>query len=123
MRLVVTGPNFDTGDIKSKTLVVPIGAPGDGAARLEAAGLLVMLEGDTAKLDEPFPQTPFFETIGSYFDYYGDEPVHVSAVQTAADRIPKEVFYIPALIALGIVFLLQWPRRRRDQAARGEVPA
>ena len=116
-RVVVTGPDFDTGETKSTTLVVPSGDRGEGAARLEKAGLLVTVEDGKALLEEPFPQTPFFETIGTAFDYYGDTPVHISEVKTEASRWPKEIFYLPALLLLGLVFLLQLPRRRRDQAA------
>ena len=58
----------------------------------------------------PFPQTPFFEKIGSLFDYYADEPVKVEKVREKTERPPKEIFYIPALIILALVF---WMQRRR----------
>ncbi len=123
MRVVVTGPDFDSGETKSTTLLVPIGAAGEGAARLEKAGLLVIVEDGKAKLEEPFPQTPFFDQIGTSFDYYGDEPVHISEVKAPADRMPKEVFYLPALILFGLVLLMQMPRRRREQELGGEATA
>ncbi len=47
------------------------------------------------KLDEPFPGTPFFETL-SGFDFYGDDPVQVISVQAPADQLPKELMYLPA---------------------------
>ena len=65
-------------------------------------------------LEEPLPQTPFFEKIGKLFDYYGDEPVVISQVKSKAERMPKELFYIPAFLLLAFVFFMQ--RRRRDGA-------
>ena len=116
LTFVVSGPDFDTGEITSTTLLVPMGRPAEAAARLEEAGLLVTVEDGFAKIEEPFPQTPFFEKIGSMFDYYGDDPVHVSKVREKTERMPKEVFYLPALLLLGLVFLLQMRRRRTEVA-------
>ena len=112
LTFVVSGPNFDTGEETSTTLLVPLGDRKDAIERLEGAGLTVILEDGLAKIDEPLPQTPFFESIGKLFDFYGDDPVVVSQVRSKADRWPKEVFYIPALILLALVFLSQ--RRRRE---------
>jgi hypothetical protein len=66
-------------------------------------------EGDVAKLEEPIAGTPFF-TRFRMFDFYADKPVTISRVEMPADRIAKEVFYIPALLLLGLVF---WSQRRR----------
>lgn len=115
LTFVVTGPNFDTGETTSTTLLVPLGDRKKAIERLEGAGLTVLLEDGLAKIDEPLPQTPFFESIGKLFDFYGDEPVVVSQVRQKAERMPKEVFYIPALLLLSLVFFSQ--RRRRDPAA------
>ena len=82
---------------------------------MEGAGLTVNVEDGLAKIEEPLPQTPFFEKIGKLFDFYADEPVVVSELKTKADRMPKEVFYIPALILLAFVLFMQ--RRRRDPVA------
>ena len=114
LRLVVSGPDFDTGLVKSTTVVLPITGEGDGASRLGEAGLTVLVEGDLARLDEPFPGTPFFDKLAD-FDFYADEPVLVTAVQSPAERMPKQVFYIPALLLLGIIVLFQ--RRRQTVPA------
>jgi hypothetical protein len=34
-------------------------------------------------------------------------------VEVPADRMPKEVFYIPALVLLGLIVFLQRGRQRR----------
>ncbi len=114
MRLVVTGPDFDTGKVKSTTVVLQIEGEGDGASRLSAAGLTTILEGDIVKLDEPFPGTPYFDRLGD-FDFYAEEGVVVEKVQSPAERMPKQLFYIPALLLLGIVIFFQ--RRRQTVPA------
>ena len=91
---------------------MPLGDRKEAIARLEAAGLNIILEDGLAKIDEPLPQTPYFEKIGKLFDFYGDDPVVLSQVKEKAERMPKEVFYIPAFLLLGGIFLMQ--RRRRD---------
>ena len=48
-------------------------------------------------------------------DYYADDPVKVATIRTERDRLPKEVFYLPAIVLFGLVYLAQ--RRRRDRAA------
>ena len=112
LTVVVSGPDFDTGEMTQTTLLISLGDRADAVERLRNAGLNVIVEDGLAKVEEPFPQTPFFEKIGNLFDYYGDDPVVLSKVRQPADRMPKEVFYIPALVLLGFVYLMQ--RRRRE---------
>jgi TRAP transporter 4TM/12TM fusion protein len=110
MRLVVRGPDFDNADKMAQTTVMAnLGDEGDGTKRLEGAGLLVVPEGDVAKLEEPLAGTPFF-TRFQMFDFYGDTPVEIVRAEMPASRMPKEVFYIPALLLLGLVV---WSQRRR----------
>ena len=72
----------------------------------------MVVEDGLARIEEPFPGTPYFESIGKSFDYYVDEPVRVATIRKEKDRLPKEVFYIPALLVLGMVYLVQ--RRRKN---------
>ncbi|KGB81546.1 C4-dicarboxylate ABC transporter [Rhodovulum sp. NI22] len=118
LRIVVSGPDFDTGEIKETTLVLPAGPEEGGAARLQALGLTAIPEGDGMLLEEPFPGTPFFETLGS-FDFYGDTPVSVTSVQAAADQAPKELIFIPVLLLLAGLAFIQRARARTQQG----VPA
>lgn len=117
LTFVVTGPDYDTGETTSTTLLVPLGDRAEAVARLEEAGLLVTVEDGLAKVEEPMQQTPFFEKIGSLFDYYGDEPVVVSDIKKNASRLPKEIFYLPALALLGLIFFFQRGRARRAVTA------
>jgi TRAP transporter 4TM/12TM fusion protein len=111
MRLVIQGPDFDNPDkIVQTTLMANLAPEGDGAARLEGAGLMVTPDGEVAKLEEPMAGTPFF-TRFQMFDFYADQPVQVLRAEMPASRMPKEVFYIPALLLLGLVV---WSQRRRQ---------
>ena len=114
MRLVVSGPDFDTGQMKSTTVVLPITGDGDGNARLSAVGLSVAVNGDIVELIEPFPGTQYFKRLGG-FDFYGDEPVVIEAVKSPAERMPKQMFYIPAFLLLLVVIFFQ--RRRQTVPA------
>lgn len=109
IRLQIEGPDFDTGEVRPTTVLVPAVA-GDAMAALTDQGLAVFEEGDTLLLEEPFPGTPHFETLGTEYDFYGDSPVVVTGVQVENERLPKELFFIPALILLAGVVLIQRPR-------------
>ena len=121
LTLIISGPDFDSGEIEKTTILVDLAAGADAAARLNAAGLTINLDGDKALIDEPFPGTPYFESLGKAFDYYADEPVQVAAVWKPAERMPKEVFYIPAILLLAFVVVSQ--RRRMHENNRLEAEA
>ncbi len=115
VRIEIAGPDFDYPDKMSRlTIMANLGEPGSGVDRLEQAGLLALKEEDQVLLEEPFPGTPFFTKL-QMFDFYGDTPVTIERMQLPAERVWKEVFYLPALLLLAIVVLLQ--RRRQTQPA------
>ena len=108
----VQGPDFDNLDqIKSSTItVLPAPDGQEGKTYLESLGLLVDEDG---VLEEPFFGTQF-APLGQTFDFYGDDPVKLAKVEVAAERPPKELFYIPAFILLALIIVLQ---RRRSKPA------
>ncbi|MCR9110681.1 MAG: TRAP transporter permease [Rhodobacteraceae bacterium] len=114
VRLIVSAPDFDTAIVKEKTIVITPETEGSGIDRLDAFGLTVMEDGDMLLLDEPFPGTPFFESLGNEYDFYGDVPAQIVMAQIENDRMPKEVFFIPALLLLLMIVGLQ--SRRMTQA-------
>ena len=114
IRMIVSGPDFDTGNIKETTLVLPI--TGDAASRMDATGLLLIPEGDIVKMDEQSFSSPFATSLGS-FDFYADDPVQIASVKAPADQMAKEWVFIPALILLVFVAMLQRARMGR----KGEV--
>ncbi|WP_029040560.1 TRAP transporter permease [Cucumibacter marinus] len=111
IRLVLTGTDFDIfEETLTTTIQVDLGEAGTGEERLSRAGLDLLVDESGAEVLEPLPGTPFFEKF-TEFDFYGDVPVHVEQVQVEAERMPKEVFYIPAILLLGFVI---WMQRRRQ---------
>ncbi|MEP2186049.1 DUF3394 domain-containing protein, partial [Roseibium sp.] len=116
IRLVVSGPDFDTGDIKETTLVLPVGV-GSGEERLAKSGLLLLPEGDVVKMDEPSFGSPFSDSLSS-FDFYADDPVQIATVQAPSNQMPKEWVFIPALVFLALIAFLQ-----RARISRQGVPA
>jgi len=119
--MVISGPNYNTEQPDQTTILVPLGDPGEAAARLSAAGLDVRMENGVAIVDEPMQGTPFFSNIGTLFDFYGDDPVQVSEIRQPSKRMPKEVFYIPAFLLLGLVYLMQKGRRNKLEARAATV--
>jgi TRAP transporter 4TM/12TM fusion protein len=114
LRIRIAGPDFTETDVVNRmSMILPLGAAGDGAQRLEKLGLLVTKEDGKAKLEEPLSGTEL-EHLGRKFDFYGDDPVTVTVVMMPTERMAKEVFYLPAALVLVLIVLLQ--RRRRPQA-------
>jgi TRAP transporter 4TM/12TM fusion protein len=109
IRFKVEGPDFDTGDNRATTItmVYPGGEPTD--AMMEN-GLAVLEEDGKLLLEEPFPGSPYFGSLGTEYDYYGDNPVVISQVEVENERMPKELFFIPALLLLAGLMLIQRPR-------------
>ncbi|MVO14581.1 TRAP transporter permease [Parasedimentitalea huanghaiensis] len=117
LRITVQGPDFDTSKVKSTTLVMVIEGEGDGQSRADTYGFMLLEEDGLMKLDEPMFGTPVSTKIES-FDFYGDEPVQITAVQAPADQLPKELVFLPALLLLALVAMLQ-----RGRASKEGVPA
>ncbi len=109
VQLVIDGPDFDTGESRRTTIAFP-SLGGDATATLDAQGLAVLEEGDALLLEEPFPGTPFFEQLGTEYDFYGDTPVIVAEAQVENERFAKELFFIPALLLLMLLVVFQRPR-------------
>ena len=113
LRLIIRGPDRATLQSTQTTLVMMIDDT-PPARRLDATGLWLMPEDDRIVLDEPMPGSMFDANL-SRFEFYEDEQVEIIAVQERAERMPQEVFYIPALLLLGLVILFQ--RRRQTKPA------
>ena len=109
IRLRISGPDFDTGEARGTTLTIQA-INGNAEGALSEEGLLVMEEDGKLLMEEPFPGTPHFETIGTEYDFYGDFPVTIEQAQVENERMAKEIFFIPALILLAGIVLIQRPR-------------
>lgn len=115
LRFRIAGPDVDDPDeLQSTNLQLKVTDKGFGASRLDKMGLIIEVDGDVAKFDEPTNQS--LGKLSRRFDFYADRPVTVTHVYEVNNtRWPKEIFYIPALLLLGIVILFQ--RRRQTQPA------
>ena len=115
IRFKVRGTDFDDYEkISQLTVEKPLGPGGSGLERLRALGLMVDTSTGKAILDEPLPGTTL-QSDFQMFDFYGDEPVEVVYVAVPRERMAKEIFYIPALLLLAFVIMMQ--RRRQTKPA------
>ncbi len=114
VRLVVQGPDFDTGGDTSFTISHVV-EEGDGAARIDEMGLFLMPEDDRMVMEEPAFGSRYERDLGRFDFYDPDRPVVLAAVQVPVAQPPAELFYIPALVLLLIVIGLQ--RRRQTVPA------
>ncbi len=110
LRVVVSGENI-SGKQVTKTVELPLGAPGDGAERLKTAAGLELRNEDGKMLVENVEFGSFAQKQKIDLDW------EVREVKVPADRMPKQVFYLPALLLLGLVVFLQRARMRKEGAA------
>jgi TRAP transporter 4TM/12TM fusion protein len=114
LRLTVSGPDIDAIGETHETTLSLYAEGATGAERLASSGLLLYPDGDAIRLDEPMFGSAMAEQLGD-FDFYADVPVALAGVEVPAARLPAQIFYIPALLLLGLVILLQ--RRRQTKPA------
>ena len=123
LRIQVVGPDFDKPDkLDSTYLELNMGAAGDGETRFTQAGLNVLedegkITVDGLTWDSKLKHLEKQFTIGDF-----DNPLYIEKVLIERDRMPKEVFYIPALLLLGFIIFSQRSRHRKREAV-AEAPA
>jgi hypothetical protein len=108
MRIFVSGQNAG-GDNVETTVVLPLGPKGTGAARLEAAGIKIIQKDGKTIIDDVVEADakgkPTAAVIAKLeFD------MEILSAEVPQERMPKQLFYIPALLFLIVVWGLQ--RRR-----------
>jgi hypothetical protein len=104
LRMWVSGENF-SGDAVRKVVLLPLGAKGpSGEERLQkSAGLTLSIQDGKMMVEDVAFNSPA-QQASIDFDW------EIERVQVPAERPAKEWFYIPALLLLGLVMLVQ--RRR-----------
>ena len=114
LRVRLMGESLD-GDLVDARYLLPLGAAGpDGATRLmDGAGIEFRDEDGEFYVDNLNFGGPA-EQLKIDFDW------HVAGLEVEADRMPKEIFYLPALLLLAMVAFLQFRRKRMTPE---EVPA
>ncbi|WP_439576261.1 TRAP transporter permease [Elioraea sp.] len=106
LRMRVEGVDMDGRDV-SKVVMFRLGETGPAAQRLRGVGLGVAAVGEQVNITDVAFGSPA-ERFGVEFGW------HATAVLVpSAERPPKEIVYVPALLLLGLVALLQRPRARR----------
>ncbi|MBP7063367.1 TRAP transporter permease [Ferrovibrio sp.] len=109
LMLVVEGSNIEGDDIR-KTISLPLGAVGEGRARLNATGATITQMGGNVQVAAI--------KFGSAAKRVGLESGFVVAeVLMPAERPSKHWVYLPALALVGLVAMGQIRRRREEQAA------
>jgi len=113
LQMTVAGENVD-GKFVEKAVLLPLGPEGSGADRLAHAGLEVREEGGKILVDNVVFSSPA-QTAGIDFDW------EIVGLQIEAERPPKQLMFIPALILLALIAMLQ--RRRLNGKDDEVVPA
>ena len=115
LRVSMQGENFN-GELIDARYLLPLGdAGGDGAGRLtKSAGIVFRDEDGKVFVDDITFGGPA-EQLGLDFDW------ELVALDVKADRVRKELFYIPAFLLLSLVYLLQVRRKKRTDEEEGVV--
>jgi hypothetical protein len=111
LRLWVEGETLE-GQEFSKGVLVPLGAKAPARERLKGAGFSLMTLGDEVSIGPV--------AFGSVAAKLGLEAgFKVTGVELPVERPAKEWMFIPALLLLALVIVLQRSRLRRQPAAAG----
>ena len=115
LRVVLEGEDFDTLQIVTQTVLLPIGAVGTGEERLAEAGITLRQEPDGRQLVDLVDFGSPAESLGVQWDF------EVKSVLVDNDVPPSRLMWIPAFLLLGVIILIQ--RRRRETSDRPALAA
>ncbi|HZV91748.1 MAG TPA: DUF3394 domain-containing protein, partial [Caldimonas sp.] len=111
LRVRIAGTTLEGKDVK-KTVLLPIGDPAPGQKRLAEAGLRVMT----------LPTGTQVMSVGlkSQAAKAGfEQGFMVTGIETERPRMAKEWLFVPALLLLGVIFLLQRRRLAKERRVPG----
>jgi TRAP transporter 4TM/12TM fusion protein len=98
------------GDFVSSTYLLPLGDAGaDGFTRLSQAAGLELVDRDGQITVDLLSFDGAGEQMGIGFDWV------VTSIEVENERMPKELFFIPALLLLGMIALIQRGRMSREE--------
>lgn len=98
------------GDLVDGRYLLPLGTAGtDGASRLDTNAGISFRETDGKTYVDFLQFGGPSEQLGIDFDW------EVVELDVKADRLPEQLFYIPALLLLGLVYFLQMRRKEPDE--------
>ncbi|GAB4394927.1 MAG: TRAP transporter permease [Kiloniellaceae bacterium] len=108
LRLRVDGLDA-VGNPRSFVALLPLGEGETGEERLFNAGLELYIDGEEVLVDNAGFDSPA-EAAGLEFDQ------KIVSVKEPLDQLPKELMFIPALLVLGLIIVMQRGRRGRQPA-------
>lgn len=109
LRVRMAGEDLNGNAVDARYLL-PLGTAGaDGQQRLTTAAGIEFREEDGKLFVDNLNFGGAAEQLGIDFDW------ELVELEVASDRMPKEVFYIPALLLVGLVYMLQTTRRRKTE--------
>lgn len=109
IRVGLEGLTLD-GDFVSSTYLLPVGDAGpDGFTRLSQAAGLELVDRDGQIVVDLLSFGGTGEQMGIDFDWV------VTTLEVENDRMPKELFFIPALLLLGMIALIQRGRMPKEE--------
>ena len=124
VRVRIAGPDFDDFDEENFTnVILDLGGEGDGETRFTNAGLMILEEDGKIQVDGLTWDSKLKHLDGLFTMGDMDSPVYIDKILLKRDRPAKEFFYIPALLLLGLIVVLQRRRHRGLQAQRDAAAA
>ena len=112
LTLNLVGPSFANPDLpESSTIVL---APGTVSPleSLKTLGLAVSNQNGQAVVDSPDFSSKY-ALLDQKFDFFDTAPVRVQSLLLPKERMPREVFYLPAFLLLMGVIFFQHRRKKR----------
>ncbi|MFA7429020.1 MAG: TRAP transporter permease [Rhodospirillaceae bacterium] len=108
LRIVASGVTLEGKEV-TRHIALRMGPPAPGAERVEEAGLTLSKGEGAAMIVDDIG-------FGSQAERAGiDLGWEITEVQVLADRPPRQIMYIPALLLYGLIAWVQVRRRRREQ--------
>ncbi|MEC7488975.1 MAG: TRAP transporter permease [Pseudomonadota bacterium] len=109
LRILVRGQNVE-GEHVETTVLLPLGAKGLGATRLASAGIKIINKKDKIIIDDVF-RTDAAGKLTAAARAGLDFDMVVLSAEVPRARMPKQIFYIPALLILAFIWFVQNRRR------------
>lgn len=113
LRMFVSGETLDGKQVE-KTVLLPLGPKAEGAKRLEEVGIEIAITDGKVMLDNV--------VFGSIAQEKGlDFDWEIQYIEKESERLPKQLMFIPALVALWGLRMLQ-RRRKHDLESSNAAP-
>ena len=105
MRFTVLGEN-DAGSEREFVIILPVGEGTSATEKLEASGLGIIKDDEGKYIVDDVGYDSIAQTAGLDFDQ------QILSACIPVDHLPKQLMYIPALLLLGLIIVIQRRRYR-----------